>query len=429
MKHTYPSLLRSSASGFITKSLGAAIALAVNTLLARHLGPEQFGIYALIISITNLGATIALIGQPMVIVKKTASYVASQELMLLRGLIEKSYKWSITGAVPLIIFGIIFAYETQHYSWKTPLLIGLATIPFIVANQIRAAFLRGLNYIVLADVPELILRPTLMLLTLAIAIYLNTIDQYAVPAILLQLMAVIISFIFGRWILYIYSPKELRHIKPKYQSKKWFLDGLSFLWISILSLLEGQISLFLLGTIKGSKDVGLYQAAFQLVTIVIFGLMSVNMTLQPKLATAWATKNKALSQRFVSEASQLSIAIALLTGGMLIIFHDTFLSLFGEEYKEAGTALQILIIGQIFNALAGSCGVVLSMTGHQSDVIRGIIIALIINATLCIFFIPNWGITGAAVAVSAGLVSWNTYMAILAYKRTSLITPLNFYYG
>jgi O-antigen/teichoic acid export membrane protein len=85
-----------------------------------------------------------------------------------------------------------------------------------------------------------------------------------------------------------------------------------------------------------------------------------------------------------------------------------------------GVPLAILAAGQLVNAAFGSVGLFLSMSGHERDTLLGQFIALTVNVLVAVVLIPPFGATGAAVAASLGLVTWNLVLAAKVVSRLHL---------
>ena len=397
----------------------------ISVLFARQLGPEDFGVYAMAMSVIGLLSTVVTFGLPMLIVRQVAIYVESEQWGLLKGIIYRSYQLPTLSAVLVVVVLGLVIFVFMPPIWHVVSVLGLIMLPFLALNQIRASILRGLHWVVLADVPELLFRPLLVLIMIGVSLVFIKVEHGGQWAIGIQLIATFLSFLLGVWLLKHRVPRHLVNTVAQFENKIWLAAGVTFLGVALVSAAEGQVALLLLGSMAGAKYAGLYQAAFQLVTPIIFGLMAVNMALQSKLAAAWSAGDKQQAQRLVTEAARLSLLVALMCGGVLLWFAEECLVLFGNTYKEAALALRILVIGQLFNAAAGSCGIVLSMTGHQREVLRGVALALIVNFALCLLLIPHWSIVGAAVAASSGLVVWNAYLMWQAKKLTGIQTSIS----
>lgn len=415
-----------TAGGFLTKIIGAGSAFLASVLFARLLGSEEFGIYAMVLAAANIAGSIAVLGLPMLVVQRVAAYMSGEQWGLAKGIIIRSHVWVGFAAFALAALGLAIWLVMPGY-WEMAAVVGLFLFPLLSLNLLRAAVLRGLHWAVLADVPELLFRPLVIVSLIGLSHLLLSSETDSLWAIKVQLVSVGMSFLLGFWLLKQRMPKEIVDASPVYQDREWRVAALPFLGIGVLTMMESQVALLLLGKLTEAEQAGLYQAALQLVSLTILGLLAVNMALQSRLSSAWSQGDKEQAQKLVSEAARLSLLVAISVGGVLAVFAEQFLAIFGADYIEASTALKVLVLGQVVNAFAGSCGVVLAMTGHQKKLFHGVSVGLFANVSLCLLLIPVYGIVGAAVATSIGLIIWNTYMVYHAYKLTGLFTMVPFW--
>lgn len=423
MKNPSSRLLKQATGGFIAKIIAAGLGFVANVLFARYLGPEKFGAYAMTMSSIGILATLATLGLPVLVVRQVAIYTGSEDWGLFKGLVYRSYQWSLLAALFVISTGLLVV-EFIPANWQVISVLGLLLLPLLAMNQIRAAILRGLHWVVLADVPDLLLRPVMLLLMIFVTTYLLQIGHSETWAMGLQLMATLLSFVVGAWLIKRCIPLQSAGAVAQFENRLWITAGITFLGVSIVSVAESQAALLLLGLMAGTKNAGFFQTALQLVTPLIFGLRAVNMSLQSKVAAAWSSGDKQQVQRLVGEAARLGMLVAILVSVVLLVFAEVLLGLYGNAYVEAATGLRILVLGQLINAASGSCGVVLSMTGHQREVFRGVVLALVVNTTLCLLLIPRWNVVGAAIAASSGLATWNIYLVFRARKLTGIETAI-----
>ena len=94
--------------------------------------------------------------------------------------------------------------------------------------------------------------------------------------------------------------------------------------------------------------------------------------------------------------------------------------LFGADFVVGSTALQILVMAQLFSVLAGPTGVILNMTGYEHLAAVGVGISAIVNITLNSALIPLLDLTGAALATGASLVVWNILLWHWIRQRLNL---------
>ena len=91
----------------------------------------------------------------------------------------------------------------------------------------------------------------------------------------------------------------------------------------------------------------------------------------------------------------------------LFFFPSLLLSFFGEEFTDGKVALQILAVGMFVNALFGSVGNYLMMSGHEKLLAKILLAAILISIMLMLLLVPNYGIVGAAWSVSITMIIWN----------------------
>jgi O-antigen/teichoic acid export membrane protein len=138
-------------------------------LLARSLGPSDYGVYAYVYALVSLLSVPSEFGLPTLVVRETARGIAQKDYALVQGV----WHWSgwMTGIISItlvILTGIFILF------FKEPLagirletfLWGLALVPLIALGDLRGAALRGLQRVVAGQLPEFLIRPGLFVLLL-----------------------------------------------------------------------------------------------------------------------------------------------------------------------------------------------------------------------------------------------------------------------
>jgi O-antigen/teichoic acid export membrane protein len=263
-----------------------------------------------------------------------------------------------------------------------------------------------------------------VVLLLLVVVFQSSAQINTANALGIQFVAIVFAIIAVSWLLSTKQPEQLKVAISKPPPGLWVMACMPFLSITLISLLEAQAPLYILAYLGGAEQAGLYQAANQLVGIVAIGLVSVNMPLQPKLSAAWARSDLGQAQGLVTETARMAAGIGMIGVLLLLVFAEAILRLYGQQYIEASQALRILAIGQLVNALSGSCGIVLLMTGHQRIVVQGLAAALLLNFGVAYWAIPAFGMSGAALAVTVGIVFWNIYYVFSALNILGLNTTV-----
>jgi O-antigen/teichoic acid export membrane protein len=190
---------------------------------------------------------------------------------------------------------------------------------------------------------------------------------------------------------------------------------------STLMLLVGWVDTIMLGAIKSEYEVGIYSVALKLAAILGIPLMAMNGVMATKLAQYWKNGDHSATKSLVYRSSQIIFFCSVPIAILIVIFSEKILFLFGNEFGSGNLALMILVAGQLISALCVSVGNFLQMTGAEKVFQRIVMLSLVINAAFNYLLIPTYGMTGAAIASSISIASWNILAAAYIWKRHKII--------
>ena len=194
---------------------------------------------------------------------------------------------------------------------------------------------------------------------------------------------------------------------------------------SIAFILMQSIDVVLLGKFTNFKMVAYYAVTVKLTMFISLALTSVNAVLAPKISELFALGQHQKLKVSIRNGTRLIFALTIPAIAVLFIFSNYILNFFGKEYVVAKNTLFILLLGQAVNALCGSVGIYMNMTGKQNILQVLLISALFINLILNWILIPKYGILGAAIATSISTVFWNIIGATYLYKKDKIKTFLS----
>jgi O-antigen/teichoic acid export membrane protein len=80
---------------------------------------------------------------------------------------------------------------------------------------------------------------------------------------------------------------------------------------------------------------------------------------------------------------------------------------FGTPYAAAGSALAVMTLAQLCNAVFGVASSALIMSGHERRAAAAFVAALLVHAGLGVVLIPRFGVEGAAWAYLGQMVVMN----------------------
>lgn len=422
-KGTGARLARSASASFILQTFGIAITFIAHVILARVMGVEHYGIYSYVFTWLNVLLLVAKLGTDTTLLKYIAIYNAQEEWSVFKGILQSTNRsilltsLLVAGVASSLIWGLHNRLEAELID---TFYIACLTIPVLALTNLRQATLQGLRRITWALLPDTVLRPLLLIILLEILS--NNFSQPvdAPIAMVLHLIAAAFSFIVGAYCLHLFLPENARLSLPEYRTKEWVGVALPLFLVSAMQVVLTQTDSLMLGMLVGTTKVGIYTTASRIATLLAFGLTAVNVVLAPMIAELYSSQKHAELQRMLTLSAHAIFAYTSLSGVGLIIFGNNLLALFGIGFSEGYPTLVILTLGQIVNALAGSVGFLMTMTGHQKEALYVVSISAGLNVVLNALLIPHWGAEGAATATALTTATWNVALGYYVRKHLML---------
>ena len=201
-------------------------------------------------------------------------------------------------------------------------------------------------------------------------------------------------------------------------------DSLALLRESTPLLLAGiavfiymRIDQFMIAGMLDTEQVGLYSAV---VTLAELPLVVPTLLLRAALPTLtrMSLEDPALRNRNLMKLMGTSFYLHAGISGVLALFAEPLIvTLYGEPYRTASDAFRVQVLAAPLVALGVLSSGWLVLERKTSHALRRTLLGAVANVMLNLIAIPMWGITGAAVAtlVAQGLA---TYIADALYPET-----------
>jgi O-antigen/teichoic acid export membrane protein len=417
-------LLRGAGSLILLNPLSLAISfLVMSVLVPRVMSVESNGIYTLAMTYLQLGVLLSLLGQDTALLRFVPQYSVHQKWGHLRGIIAQSARNALLIAVPLalILAVIIFSLRDRLGPEATlTYFVTLPLIPLLAFTGIRESSLRALKKVVYSYIPDSIIRPVILGIV-TLLVFLITGRQLTAPLLMgFSVFAVLgTSFLGGYW-LFKSLPRGVAQTPPHYETRHWLKVALPLFFISAMSLLLKRTDVIILGIIKGPEEVGIYGIATRLADLAAFGLMVVNMIAAPMISELYSKGNRQELQKIITLSARGIFILTLLITLMMVFGGKVLLGISGQQYIAGYTPLLILLAGQVVNALSGSVGFIMTMTGYQNQAARIFALGAVVNTLLNILLTPHLGMNGSAIATAITTVLWNVIMLIFVMRKLKI---------
>jgi len=421
-------LVRGGIGSIGLRVLGLGLSLIIAVILARVLGPSGFGVYSFVFTAMTVLSLPVKFGLPSLLVRETARAQSAGEWPVIRGL----WRWAVRTVTLISVFVVVasaglFVWVsddsgsfTDH---KNVFLLALVLVPLLGFSALRGAQLCGLGHVLPGQVPELVVRPLVFLGLVTIFWWLwPVLDVTPAVAIGFSAMALLVAILSGSLLVSRYTPTPLS--KPGAVSRsqqKWLAASLPLALTEGVHLINQHVDILMLGIMGSAMEVGIYRVVVHGSSLVVFGLTAVNMVVAPHFARLHAQRDMVTLQHLITRSTQVVALLALPAVLVFFIYGRELIGwIFGAEYVSGYWPLVVLAFGQLINALVGSVGVLLNMTGHERDVTRGVVVGAILNVVLNLVLIPPFGMVGAAIASTASLVVWNLILWRVVHRRLGL---------
>ncbi len=404
---------------------GRGLAVVTGIILARVLGPDEFGLYGFIMSMIAMATIPTVAGMSQLMIREVANGHLEAKWGELKGLLRWSSIYVATlSAVVMGILSIAIYFEWIRSDIGQFLWFGLAIIPLRGLLAKQNAVLNGLRLPVLAQLTQGVIGSIVVLLALGLLLLSKT-HLDAQTILILQIFASLISVLCCNYFVVKKGPKEIYSASASYKIKSWHKALIPFTLLSIVTTLNNELASVMLGFLGSKTSVGYFKVAMQGVTLLSLGLAAFNSVTGPRIARLYRKGDLAGVQSLLTRSVRLSVITSVPFALFLIFFGDFVVSLlFGDEYLPAANLLTVLCVGQIVNVVMGSVGLVLQMTGNEKKALSITLYGLFFSVLLSYLLIPIYGAKGAAYASSFSLVLINILASVQVYKSCSLKTWL-----
>lgn len=406
------SFVGTSALQVIAKLIGAMLSI----LLARNLGPEQFGNYGLIM------ATIAIMlipasGMMNVVIREGAKLISEGHVLN----IEELERWFNTCLLVISFFISIILLFLYLMNQVTEYVLLISIVVLLRGMLIKfSAFLNAKERPMLTQFPQNIFVP---LINIALILIISKLSDGLSLDIVIKIY--VTTLIFS----YLLSTKLCNQsvkIKTGFKSlskfSEWNKSGMKFMMIAFVGLAGSEGFTLILGYFSSSEEVGYLRVALQILSILSLGFYSVNVVFGPKISKAYCDPNSNF-QEVIKSSVRLSCISTLPIIGIVALFSDDLVVwMFGGEYEKAANIILVLCIGQTVNVLCGSVGLILNMTGNEKATLYIQCISLFISLMVIHPLITQFGSLGVAYAMTFNMIIWNILMCYYIRSKLGIIS-------
>jgi O-antigen/teichoic acid export membrane protein len=418
---------RQSAVYFSGTILTTAAGFFIKIFLARKLGAEALGIYALGMTIVGLLGLFNALGLPTAATRFVSAYYARGEFgrlgTFLRGSLSLLSVCNVLLGALLLVVGPWVAVHFYHLPALSPYLWSFALIMFFgVLNTFLGQVMAGYQDVSRRTViTHFVGIPA----NLLFAVILISIGFQLRGYLAAQVGSALLVFVLLARLVWKMTPAESRafgSLAPVERDVITFSAAAS--GTAALEFVLGQADKILLGRYLDVRQVGIYAVAMALVGFVPIALQSVNQIFSPTISELHATGNHSMLQLLYATLTKWVLILTIPLALTIVVFARPLMGIFGPSFAPGATVLAIGAVGQLLNCVVGSVGFLLLMSGNQFELVKIQALNAALLIALGLVLVPRMGMTGAALATTLAVITTNLWLLKAVRSRLKL-SPYN----
>ena len=380
------------------KTINLAGTLILGIIVARYLGPKQYGLMNYVISYVFLFQTLASFGLDNIEIREEAKAKTPRNVI-----IGTAFYLKLTFGIVCVALSILTALLLSEDPYTITLIAIYASYivfnSFVVIRNYFTSIIQN-KYIVISEI-------------------FRTFAGIAIKLILLfadcSLTWFVAAFAFD-WALLAGGYISAYHTKVG-RLKDWTFsmpyarymlrESLPLLITNAAVIIYQRIDQFMIGQLLTDKaNVGYFSVAAKFVEVMIFIPATLATTISPILVNLKRTDEslyRIKSQYFMN----ISLWISILSScAVSIIAYYLILFTFGKMYLPAVAILQVLSFKMAATALSNTAGTMLIVEGLQKYVFYRDILGCIVCVALNYLLLPRFGVIASAfVAIAANIMA------------------------
>jgi O-antigen/teichoic acid export membrane protein len=388
------------------------LSVVTNVVLARALGPEGRGIYAVAVLIPGLIGLLLGFG-----ISPANVYHYSKKLISADELIGTATASALVlgAACYITLFAYIRISGSAYVAGirSTFLLVSCLAVPFLLQTASLQGLLVGAERFVLYNLTFLSQSAATMAAVILIVVVfrgstMGAVVAWTLSAAIASAVAAASAGTLGRMSLGL-----------RWATLRRLLGfGLFSYLSSLTSFVNLRFDVLLVNLFAGTRQVGLYSVGTSLAEVVWYIASAAGTVLAPRVAASNSEKadrtTEAVSRVVALLAVMAAIGLGLLAPWVVVLF-------FGPDFSDSRWAVWLLLPGIVTFSVARVMSMYLLGRNQLRIDLLASFIGFVVTLALDLVLIPRFGFRGAAVASSIAYTS-TMFVDILWATRRSTIT-------
>lgn len=414
-------LVKGTSLSFILLIYNVGLTFLNSIVLARLGGGAAYGRYVYIMTCVNIFCVFALFGFQTLSVRELPKLKTNNNFEGVKHFFQHTFWWVLSGSLLVAILGWLFLSSTGKIGGHNSLAFKLAIVilPFWSLSLLLSGMLRGAKHIIHSQLPLKVFRPSIFILVVLIqAYFIGAINAHNM--VFGQLVA--LAIVFASYVFFLRKDEGWILEKPKriFYNNNWTKVALLFFFQGIIISFNLGFDILVLENYRSDEEIGYYSIAKKISSLLSIVLLTVNLVIAPEIAKLYEDGNNKKLELLIRKSIRVTFFLSLPIGLFLIAAGPFILGLYGKDFGTCYPVLIIFVFVQLINVGVGSVGNILNMTGHEKEVLYGIVVSLVFNVVLNLIFVPLYGMLGAAAATGLSVIIWNILLWIFVKRKIGI---------
>ncbi len=410
--------LKNFGFSFLSIYLDMVLSFALSILIARHLGPERYGVYTFAIWISSMAVGVASLGIHNAVIKFLAesdSRESPSEMVSVWHKLRNMQRVSLLvtlaiflGLVPTVLAPRIAA-EYEPVLWLV-----VCASSFKAMHMFYVSFAKGLGRFDAIAWVNLLVAPTLLCFVVWAVVTGRDVMDFAMIYAVGAVANCGLMYWFAKRGIKLPAPSPL----PSDLTTRIHRHVLFMSMLAIVSYMaQHRLEVFFLSIYGTTEDIAYFNLAYSLAAAAPALLPGmIDFLLLPLMAKTFATDQSALARRLESSIRYkliLTVPVAILGAWYAPAIVRL---LYGADYLAAVFPLQVFMLIAVGAAYGGPAGAYLISTDQQKIPLYLAIFAGVLNLVLDLLLIPKFGLEGAVAATIISLLGREAASTTIAIK-------------
>lgn len=435
MKWKPSAWLSDALSALLVRAVGIVLVFVSTTMLARFLGPAEYGTYSAALGLAMLLATLAPLGTDRILSQTLACTIRSDSSDRPGTAIGDSAKAvAVAYRCTLMSIGILLtvlvAFSFMAWvvgvssKWKvTTLSAAIILVPLTLSylRQWTAMPIVGTSKAMLT---EQTLLPTVMILVVVIS-HVSAWKSSALSMAALYATGSALIFVgsisFGRLRELHWAAMKLASGIRREDIVRMLRQGMPLVAVSIGAVASQSTLPMAIAAGCGFENAACFALAIPYATLPAVPLGVLGLSLIPQCARLYSSGEINQATHCVRSAATLTFWTAFVIAGGIWLISPQLMQILGPQYQAVVEVMPVLLVAVLIDCLTGPTVPVMQTMGLQSFYAKAFFGHWPLQIILVITLGGTWGLLGAAAGYLISRAIWNLLIVIQIYRFPGLL--------